>query len=130
MLRSFSDLGRAPIIAVAPVTLAKMRNCGVASLARKPEIPGVFPVRRMVEKPDPRDPICRSKRAFGIVGRYVLTADVIGALHKLKVHKPIKLELTSAIEALRDSNHAIYGYQLETERQDVGEVIEQAGTWF
>ena len=41
-------------------------------MAPKPKCPGVFPVGRLVEKPESTDPICRSKRAFGVVGRYVI----------------------------------------------------------
>jgi UTP--glucose-1-phosphate uridylyltransferase len=126
MMSAFSELDSAFLIAVTEVPKSKMPRCGVAEVGQSSVIPKIFPIIKLVEKPDPTNEIFREKKVFGIVGRYLLQPDIFGPLQELKkqLHRPV--ELTDALERLRQAGHNIYAFSLEAKRQDVGEVLGQA----
>jgi len=103
-----------------------MPHCGVVEVDAKEIMPNILPIRQLVEKPEPTHPICRSTRAVGIVGRYLLPPDIFRLLHELRDngHRPV--QLTDALERLRQAGRSIYAFRLEAIRQDIGEVLGQA----
>lgn len=126
MMQSFSQLEGASLLAVASVPKSKMTQCGVAKLGAKEALPDVYPVHQLIERPDTGDSIYRSNRSFGIVGRYLLSPEVIAKLHKLKEKDVSKLDLTAALDELRSDGKGVYGIELKGTRQDIGEAIDQA----
>lgn len=128
MIEAFKQLAGSYLIAVAPVTKSKMPNCGVCQMAPKEAAPSVFPIRRLVENPEPTDSICRSRRVMGIVGRYLLQPDIFCSLHQLRTQEKGKrpLDLTAALARLLQERREVYAFKLAATRQDIGEVLGQA----
>lgn len=126
MIARFGQLGGDALLAVAQVPRSKMSIYGVASLVPDKKVPGLLEVRSLVEKPTPKDPIFQENRVAGIVGRYLLSADVFACLADLKKEGRNPLHLTDALEKLRRERHRIYAYPLRAARDDVGEVLDRA----
>ena len=61
-----------------------------------------------------------------VVGRYVLSKSIFDAMDEIAGAKPMKAELTDAIELLRRQNGVVQAWQLEGERIDVGLTLEEA----
>jgi UTP--glucose-1-phosphate uridylyltransferase len=116
----------ANLVAVTAVGKTRLSSGGAAKLAGKEMTSNVYPILQLVEKPDPAEPICSARNVFGIVGRYVLQPAVFGALEELKGQGKRPLELTDAVEALRDTGAAVYAYDMEGKRRDVGAVLGEA----
>jgi UTP--glucose-1-phosphate uridylyltransferase len=81
--------------------------------------PGVFRVRRLVEKP----PVGRAPSRMAIVGRYVLTPDIFGFLEKLTPGVGGELQLTDALQGLADKNRLL-AVKLRGQRFDAGDWVE------
>jgi len=127
MMDTFSQQKCAHLVAVASVPRSKMPQCGVVKVAAKQIIPNVFQINQLVERPELSHPIFRSERIYGIVGRYILSPDIFSTLSKLKQKKERPVQLTNALEQLRQDGQNVCAFELKGTRQDVGEVIEQAG---
>jgi UTP--glucose-1-phosphate uridylyltransferase len=127
MMEAFSGLDKAHLLAVKSVSRSKLPHCGAAKIGIEGAVPGVFPVRQLVEKPEPSHPISRSEKTLGIVGRYLLQPEVFHTLRAMKKQGILPLELTDALETLRKQNHDIFAFHLKADRQDIGEILEQAG---
>jgi UTP--glucose-1-phosphate uridylyltransferase len=127
MMESFRHLEHPHLVAVTPVSKSKRAHCGVAKLAAKEVMPRIRPMMQLIEKPSAKHPISRSPRAMGIVGRYLLQPSIFPALHKLRDKKKLPLHLTDALEQLRQAGEHIYAFELEAKREDVGEILGQAG---
>jgi UTP--glucose-1-phosphate uridylyltransferase len=125
MMNAFSELSVGNLVAVKPIPKSKMQRYGVVRVG--PEVaPRVFHVDELVEKPTPGNPISQAENAFGIVGRYVLRPEIFHALRELKSRGDQPLQLTSALELIRQRSQRIYAYDLKAERQDIGEVLGKA----
>jgi UTP-glucose-1-phosphate uridylyltransferase len=57
----------------------------------------------------------------------LLQPEVFHTLRALKEQGAQPLELTDALENLRKQNRDIFAFHLKAERQDIGEILEQAG---
>jgi UTP-glucose-1-phosphate uridylyltransferase len=94
--------------------------------------PNILPIIQLIEKPASTHSIFRSTRAFGIVGRYLLRPDIFRPLRELKEMRELKekeprpVQLTTALEQLRQAGQRIYVFELKAVRRDVGEVLGQA----
>lgn len=81
--------------------------------------PGVYRVRRLVEKP----PIGQAPSRLAIVGRYVLTPDIFEYLEKLEPGVGGELQLTDALQGLADKNRLL-AVKLRGQRFDAGDWVE------
>jgi UTP-glucose-1-phosphate uridylyltransferase len=61
------------------------------------------------------------------VGRYLLQPGIFAALRALKEQGNHPLELTAGIELLRQQGDRVFGLELSGKRQDVGEIVAEAG---
>jgi UTP--glucose-1-phosphate uridylyltransferase len=104
-----------------------MSHCGVVEVGTKEVMPNILPIKQFVEKPEPAHAIYRSTRAFGIVGRYLLQPSIFPPLRQFKEEERRPVHLTDALERLRQEGHHVYAFELEATREDVGEVLGQAG---
>jgi UTP--glucose-1-phosphate uridylyltransferase len=127
MLFSFRRWRDANIIAVKHVPKSKFSAFGVAKLDLEELTPDIFSVELLVEKPETSHPICKSETAFGIAGRYLLQPDIFAVLNDLKNKGIRPVHLTDALEQLNQRSRQVYAFDVKTERQDIGEVIGQAG---
>lgn len=126
MMEALHRLGRAHLVTVTAVPKSKMPHCGVAQVATQEMMPKLHPIVQLIEKPHPTHPICRSTRAFGIVGRYLLHPSIFDPLRALQASGQRPVHLTDAIERLRQMGEGVYAFELEATRQDVGAVLGQA----
>lgn len=76
---------------------------------------GVYGIRGMVEKPRLED----APSNLAIIGRYVLTPEVFGALEKATPGAIGEIQLTDAIEAVRQEQGA-FAYEITDDHFDVG----------
>jgi UTP--glucose-1-phosphate uridylyltransferase len=126
MMEAFSQLDGAYLVAVAPVPKSKLPQYGVAKVGSKEVIPNILPIIQLIEKPIPSHPIFHSTRTFGIVGRYLLRPDIFRPLRELREKGIRPVQLTVALEHLRQTGQSIYAFGLKAARQDIGEVLGQA----
>lgn len=126
MIEVFRHLGDTSLIAVTPVLKSKMPMYGIAALGAKAVMPDIRPIIQLVEKPVNRHPILRSRRAFGIVGRYLMQPEIFTALRQQKKDVPARVELTDALERLRRTGGRLHAVQLKARRRDVGEMLGRA----
>ena len=126
MMDTFSQQECAHLVAVASVPRSKMPQCGVVKVGAKEIAPNVFSASQLIEKPDLSHPIFRSDRIYGIVGRYLLRPEIFRTLRKLKEKRERPVQITTALEHLRQEGQSTCAFELKAARQDLGEVIEQA----
>ena len=81
----------------------------------EPITDAVYRIRGMVEKPRLED----APSNLAIVGRYVLTPDVFGALERISPGAIGEIQLTDAIEAVR-ARQGAYAYRFSADHFDVG----------
>jgi UTP--glucose-1-phosphate uridylyltransferase len=126
MTEVFRQLGDTSLVAVTPVLKSKMPKYGIAALGAKAVMPDVRPVTLLVEKPGSGHAILRSRRAFGIVGRYLMQPEIFTALRQQKKGARPRVELTDALERLRKGGGKLHAVELKARRQDVGEMLGRA----
>lgn len=130
MMAACRLLERPHLVSVTPVPKSKMPHCGVVRVASREVLPSIRSTLQLIEKPPPDHPICRDTRALGIVGRYLLQPSIFDVLHTLKAQGQSPVDLTEALDHLRQAGEGVYAFELAAMRQDVGEVLEQASQAF
>lgn len=73
-------------------------------------------VKGMVEKPDPED----APSNLAVIGRYILTPDVLKALDDAEPGAGGEIQLTDAIAAQIDKDSGVHGLKFDGERYDCG----------
>ncbi len=76
-------------------------------------------VLEIVEKPEPAE----APSNLAVIGRYVLTPEIFGALHKVQPGAGGEIQLTDAIGALI-AKQVVYGYLYEGVRYDIGKKLD------
>ena len=103
----------ASVVAVEAVPAERVSAYGV--IDPEPVSGRVYRVRAVVEKP----PLEEAPSDLAIVGRYVLTPDVFGALGRLTPGAKGELQLTDAIAMLIEAS-GVYGCRFQGDRYDAG----------
>ncbi|MDP6495911.1 MAG: sugar phosphate nucleotidyltransferase, partial [Dehalococcoidia bacterium] len=103
----------ASVIAVEEVLGPQIQSYGV--IMPEPVAEGVFRVRGTVEKPALAD----APSNLGIVGRYILTPEIFGALARVKPGALGEIQLTDGIGLLLQSQ-SVYALRFQGFRYDVG----------
>jgi UTP--glucose-1-phosphate uridylyltransferase len=112
MIQVFGEVD-GPVLAVERVPESDVSAYGI--LDAEEVRPGVFKVRDLVEKP-PRD---EAPSNLAIIGRYVLTPDIFGALSETGRDRTGEIQLTNGLRRLLKSR-PIYGCQIQGVRHDTG----------
>ena len=112
MLDVFEEYG-ASVLAVERVPASEIESYGVVE--PEPVRDRVVRVRGLVEKPTPQE----APSDLGIVGRYVLTPEILPALAATKPGKGQEIQLTDAL-ALLLTEQPVYAYLFEGRRYDTG----------
>jgi len=113
--------------------VAKAENMAVVGVIEVPEnkvdrygiiqgeeyMPGVYRVRRLVEKP----PLGQAPSRLAIVGRYVLIPEIFDFLSELKPGVGGELQLTDALQGLADKNRLL-AVKMRGQRFDAGDWVE------
>ena len=115
-LRSMIDIYDkygAGVIAVERVSDADTSRYGII----EPEVvsPGVYEILSLVEKPGP----ARAPSRLGIVGRYILTPEILDVISVTPPGAGNEVQITDALQLLL-KQQKLYAYELEGIRYDTG----------
>jgi UTP--glucose-1-phosphate uridylyltransferase len=111
---------KASIIAVEHVKPEMISSYGVIKCAKGPG--GGHKLHKivdLVEKPKPKD----APSDLGIIGRYLLTADIFDELKKTETGAGGEIQLTDGLRLLNKSQD-MYGWEFEGVRYDLGNKFE------
>jgi UTP--glucose-1-phosphate uridylyltransferase len=86
---------------------------------KKKETEKIFTLKGLIEKP----PITKTTSNYAILGRYVLTSDIFGALEKTKFDQSGEIQLTDALKILIKNGEKISACRFTGKRYDLGSKI-------
>ncbi|MCC6544098.1 MAG: UTP--glucose-1-phosphate uridylyltransferase GalU [Nitrospirae bacterium] len=115
MLDIYNKYG-ASVIAVQEVDRSQVSNYGIIKAV--PVADGVYKINDMVEKPGKED----APSNLAIIGRYILTPEIIGLLEKTEPGKGKEIQLTDALRKLAKTR-PVYGYKFKGNRYDAGDKL-------
>jgi len=113
MAEVFERVG-GPVLAVERVPEADVSSYGVVDIAESLG-DGVYRIRDLVEKPRRED----APSNLAIIGRYILTPDIFGALQATVADRTGEIQLTNGLRRLLQ-DRPIYGYEVKGVRHDTG----------
>ncbi len=122
LIRVYQYFGT-PVLALMEVPPDQAKFYGVVD-AEPAEFNGaegdgrLFRIRNLVEKPKPGD----APSNLAIVGRYILTPEIFGALEATQPGSGGEIQLTDGLKHLLQSR-PIYGYRFEGKRYDAGDKL-------
>ncbi len=115
MIDVFDRVG-GPVLAVERVPETDVSSYGIVDLDPSGSMgDGVYRVRDLVEKPRRED----APSNLAIIGRYVLTPDVFGALQATAADRTGEIQLTNGLRRLLQER-PIYAYEVKGVRHDTG----------
>ncbi|NNE89115.1 MAG: UTP--glucose-1-phosphate uridylyltransferase GalU [Silicimonas sp.] len=114
MVEAHQEIGGC-MVAAMDVKPEQTSSYGVLDIAEeKPD--GLFEVRGMVEKPNIEDAPSNS----AVIGRYILTPDVMNNLHSVRCGSGGEIQLTDAIALEVKQNRPVHGLRFKGRRFDCG----------
>ena len=119
LLRSMLDVhdryGRS-VLALAEVDPSEISSygCAEAEIVHN----SLMEVKGVVEKPAPGEALSN----LAVIGRYVFTPEIFGALDRIQPGRGGELQLTDAISLLLE-DQTVYGQQFEHGRHDIGQKL-------
>jgi len=102
-----------PVLAVERVPWDRVSSYGIVEIESEAE--GVYTIRDLVEKPARED----AKSNLAVIGRYILTPDIFGALEIASHDSTGEIQLTTGLRYLLQKR-PIYGYEIKGVRHDTG----------
>ena len=115
MLEVFAEVN-GPVLLVERVHPSAVNQYGI--IASEPVRDGVVRVTDLVEKPQPEE----APSNLAIIGRYILTADVFGALESTGIGAGGEIQLTDGLRRLL-ANRPIHASILNGTRHDAGNKV-------
>lgn len=112
MIRVYDKLG-CPVIALEEVPRAEVHRYGVIDGTKEGDI---YRINKLVEKPKAEE----APSNLAILGRYILTPDIMDALERVNPGAGGEIQLTDAL-ALLLRDRPIYGYPIKGKRYDAGD---------
>jgi len=106
----------ATILAIQKVPKSQTQHYGIIDAKRIED--GVYLVKDLVEKPSPGE----APSNLAIIGRYILTPGIFGALELTKPGKGGEIQLTDGLRLLMQKE-PIYAYEFEGDRHDAGDKL-------
>ncbi|MBI5193162.1 MAG: UTP--glucose-1-phosphate uridylyltransferase GalU [Nitrospirae bacterium] len=107
---------KAPIIAVQEVDRSQVSNYGIIDAVHVAD--GVYKISNMVEKPRVED----APSNLAIIGRYLLTPNIIGILEQTAPGSGKEIQLTDGLKGLLKTG-PVYGYKFQGKRYDAGDKL-------
>ena len=114
MVEAYQETGGC-MVAAMRVAEDKASSYGILDVETE-SIDGKIAVRGMVEKP----PMGTAPSNLAVIGRYILTPDVLDTLNYTKTGAGGEIQLTDAIAAEIDNGRQVHGYRFEGQRFDCG----------
>ena len=102
------------MVAAMEVPDSKTSSYGILDV--KEDMDSVVSVKAMVEKPAPGT----APSNLAVIGRYILTPDVMDHLHEMKTGAGGEIQLTDAIAEEISRSDNVYGYRFKGQRFDCG----------
>ncbi len=112
MISIYEELGKS-IIAVEKVSRQDVHKYGIVKVEKERD--RLYRVLGLVEKPTPQ----KAPSDLGVVGRYILTPDVLDELSNTQPGKSGEIQLTDGLNSLC-RKEALYAYVFEGKRYDAG----------
>jgi UTP--glucose-1-phosphate uridylyltransferase len=113
MVEAYAETGGS-MVAAMEVPRDQIKSYGVLDVSE--DMGAMVRVRGMVEKPDPDD----APSNLAVIGRYILSPDVLGNLNKKRAGAGGEIQLTDAIAAEIKKGRGVYGYRFRGQRFDCG----------
>lgn len=113
MVEAHAEIG-GNMVAAMEVPDDKTSSYGMLDI--KEDMGSVVSVKGMVEKP----PEGMAPSNLAVIGRYILSPDVMGHLNKIKTGAGGEIQLTDAIAQEISSADNVYGYRFKGQRFDCG----------
>lgn len=113
MMEAYAETGGS-MVATMEVPREKTSSYGILDVAN--DMGAIVETRGMVEKPKPED----APSNLAVIGRYILTPNVMQHLHKMKTGAGGEIQLTDAIAAEIAAGEKVYGYRFRGQRYDCG----------
>jgi UTP--glucose-1-phosphate uridylyltransferase len=104
------------IIGVQEVSKEDVSKYGIIEIDQEDSKSGLFKVKDLVEKPSPE----KAPSQIAIMGRYVLTPDILEILEYIEPGQGNEIQLTDALREL-NKQQPIYGYMFNGKRYDIGD---------
>ncbi len=114
MVDAYQETGGC-MVAAMRVPEEKASSYGILDVASE-SIDGKIAVRGMVEKPAKGE----APSNLAVIGRYILTPDVLTTLNKAESGAGGEIQLTDAIASEIDNGRPVHGYRFEGQRFDCG----------
>jgi len=103
------------IVAIEEIPMEDTNKYGV--IAGNEIEPGIFMIKDMVEKPDPKD----APSNLAIIGRYILTPDIFDIIRNTKPGKGGEIQITDAL-LTQAKNGMVLAYKFQGKRFDCGSI--------
>ncbi len=113
MVEAYEETG-GNMVAAMEVPADKISSYGVLDI--KENMGAMVKVAGMVEKPDPE----QAPSNLAVIGRYILSPNVLGNLHKMKTGAGGEIQLTDAIASEIEHGNDVYGFRFRGQRFDCG----------
>jgi UTP--glucose-1-phosphate uridylyltransferase len=113
MVEAYAETGGA-MVAAMEVAQSAVSSYGVLDI--RSERDRLVEVRGMVEKPDPD----RAPSNLAVIGRYILTPQVLRNLSQISAGKGGEIQLTDAIAQEIQNGRPVHGLRFQGERFDCG----------
>ncbi|MEL7211189.1 MAG: UTP--glucose-1-phosphate uridylyltransferase GalU [Pseudomonadota bacterium] len=113
MVEAYEETGGC-MVAAMEVPPEKASSYGMLDV--REDMGNMVSVNGMVEKPDPKE----SPSNLAVIGRYILTPDVLRNLNRLKSGSGGEIQLTDAIADEISEERNVYGYRFRGQRFDCG----------
>ena len=113
MVEAYEETG-GNMVAAMEVSPKQTMSYGILDI--KEDTGNMVSVRGMVEKP----PLGEAPSNLAVIGRYILSPNVLGNLNRLKSGSGGEIQLTDAIAAEIVQENPVYGFRFKGERFDCG----------
>ena len=113
MVEAFEDT-QSNMVAAMEVPEDKASSYGILDI--KEDMGRIVSTKGMVEKPQAG----AAPSNLAVIGRYILTPQILRNLNKKKTGAGGEIQLTDAIDEARESGEEVYGYRFEGQRFDCG----------
>lgn len=113
MVEAYEETG-GNMVAAMEVAPEKTSSYGILDV--KEDMGAMVSVDGMVEKPAEGT----APSNLAVIGRYILSPNVLGNLNKMKAGAGGEIQLTDAIASEIDQGHGVYGYRFRGQRFDCG----------
>lgn len=113
MVEAYEETG-GNMVAAMEVPDDKISSYGVLDV--KEDMGAMVSTKGMVEKPKAEE----APSNLAVIGRYILTPKVLQKLNQKKTGAGGEIQLTDAIDQVRDEGEEVYGYRFRGQRFDCG----------